>query len=174
MTSFEKHRSWAYDNDHFNNITQFRTKNTEYNTIMKYIFSLIALMLVLTFNSPLYAQQDTFIGEYLERLENSRKYLILVAETMPADKYEYKATSESLSFAENLMHIGWAMDWHSQSLMGGRDPRDWNTDTELKVHKKTKDEMISTIDTTFGETIKFISQFDIERNSTRNSTISGW
>lgn len=36
------------------------------------------------------------------------------------------------------MHIGWAMDWHSQSLMGRREARDWNADTELKVDHKSK------------------------------------
>lgn len=120
-------------------------------------------MLFSSITSPLFAQQNEFIKEYLERLENSRKYLILVAEMMPEDKYEFKATPESMSFSENLMHIGWAMDWHSQSLMGGREARDWNTDTELKIDKKSKKEMIATIDKTFDKTIKFISIFDINR-----------
>lgn len=39
---------------------------------------------------------------------------------MPEDKYNFKATPEALSFAENLIHIGYAIDWHSQSLLGGR------------------------------------------------------
>ena len=39
---------------------------------------------------------------------------------------------------EHLMHICWAMDWHSQTLLGGRKPRDWETDTELKVDLKSK------------------------------------
>jgi uncharacterized damage-inducible protein DinB len=120
-------------------------------------------MLCYSFESPLFAQQNDFIKEYLERLENSKKYLILVAETMPEDKYDFKATPESMSFAENLMHIGWAMDWHSQSLMGGREARDWNTDTELKVGNKSKKEMIAKIDETFEKTIKFISNFDINK-----------
>lgn len=120
-------------------------------------------MLCSSFESPLFAQQNDFIKEYLERLENSKKYLILVAETMPEDKYDFKATPESMSFAENLMHIGWAMDWHSQSLMGGREARDWNTDTELKVGNKSKKEMIAKIDETFEKTIKFISNFDINK-----------
>ena len=51
------------------------------------------------------------------------------------------------------------MDWHSQSLMGDREARDWNTDTELKVDKKSKEEMIATIDKTFDLTIEFISNF---------------
>lgn len=112
---------------------------------------------------PIFGQHDSFTEEYLERLENSKRYLVLVAETMPEDKYAFKPTPESMSFAEHLMHIGWAMDWHSQSLIGGREARDWNTDTELKVDKKTKEEMVSTIERTFDETIKFVNQYDVSK-----------
>ena len=38
------------------------------------------------------AQENDFTKEYLERMANSKKYLLLVAETMPEDKYDYKAT----------------------------------------------------------------------------------
>ena len=116
---------------------------------------------------PLNKEQNDFIKDYLERLENSRKYLILVAEEMPEDKYEYKASLESMTFGENLMHIAWAMDWHSQTLLGGRKARDWETDTELKVDNKSKKEMIATIDKTFDETIKLISEFDVNKFNDR-------
>jgi uncharacterized damage-inducible protein DinB len=128
---------------------------------MKNILLLTSILLFPAFSSSLFAQEKEFVKEYLERLENSRKYLILVAETMPEDKYDFKATAESMSFAENLMHIGWAMDWHSQSLMGGRDARDWNTDSELKVNDKSKKEMIAKIDETFQKTMNFLSDFSI-------------
>ena len=93
--------------------------------------------------------------------------MILVAEEMPEDKYEYKASPESMGFAENLMHIAWAMDWHSQTLLGGREVRDWETDTELKVDNKSKKEMIATIDKTFDETITLISEFDTNKFNDR-------
>jgi len=132
---------------------------------MKHTFMKRPLILTLTILfasciSPVRAQQDDFIKDYLERLENSRKYLILVAEEMSEDNFEFKASPESMSFAENLMHIAWAMDWHSQTLLGGRKARDWNTDTELKAGNKSKKEMIATIDKTFDETIKLIAEFD--------------
>ncbi len=126
---------------------------------MKQILILTTIILFSSVTS-LFAQQDSFIKDYLERLENSRKYLILVAETMPADQYDFRASPESLTFAENLMHIGYAIDWHSQSLLGGRESRDWKTDTIFKVAKKSKEEMIATIDKTFDEAIKLIKQFD--------------
>jgi uncharacterized damage-inducible protein DinB len=127
---------------------------------MKRFFIVTSLLIIFSYVPPLLAQEEIFIEQYLERLENSREYLLLVAETMPEDKYGFKATPESMTFAENLMHIGWAMDWHSESLMGGRDARDWNTDTELKVDNKSKTEMIATIDRTFDKTVEFISKFD--------------
>lgn len=126
----------------------------------KHLLFVTSLMLLSSFAQQTFAQENDFVKEYLERLEKSKEYLILVAETMPENKYEFKATPESMSFAENLMHIGWAMDWHSQSLMGGREARDWNTDRELKVDNKSKKEMIAKINETFEKTIEFISNFD--------------
>lgn len=130
---------------------------------------LILILTIVTCSSisQLAAQPYDFINDYLERLENSRKYLILVAEAMPEDSYTFKATPESMSFAESLMHIAWAMDWHSQSLLGGRKARDWNTDTALKVDTKSKKEMIATIDHTFTETIKLIKDFDTSKFNDR-------
>ena len=116
-----------------------------------------------SFSAHLNAQESAYIKEYLERLANSRKYLVLVAETMPEEKFGFKATPESLSFEEHLMHIAWALDWHSQSLMGGREARDWDTDTELKVDNKSKKEMIATINRTFDITIEFIRNFEVEK-----------
>ena len=81
---------------------------------------------------------------------------------MPEDKYDFKASPESLSFAENLMHIGFAMDWHSQSLLGGREARDWQTDQVYKVAGKSKAEMIELIDRTFRESIELIKKFDAD------------
>lgn len=127
---------------------------------MKNILILTTILLCSSLTTTVFAQQHDFIKDYLERLENSRNYLILVAETMPADKYNFKASPESLTFAENLMHIGFAIDWHSQSLLGGREARVWSTDTIFKVADRSKEEMIARIDTTFEEAIQLIKEFD--------------
>lgn len=127
---------------------------------MKHLVILTVIILN-SFSTPLLAQDDEFIKDYLERLENSRTYLILVAEMMPEDKYDYKASPESLSFAENLLHIGYALDWHSQSLLGDREARVWKTDTIYNVTNKSKSEMIATINKTFDETIQLIKAYDV-------------
>ncbi len=126
--------------------------------ITKHILTIVLFFSSLTVS--LFAQQDPFIHDFLERFDNSRKYLLLVAETMPEEKYNFKASPESLSFGENLMHIGFAIDWHSQSLLGGRESRDWQTDTIYKTANKSKTEMIETIAQTFDQARKLIEQFD--------------
>lgn len=130
---------------------------------MKKILLVTFVLSALPFTSSLFAQQNDFIRQYLERLENSKTYLLLVAENMPEGKYEFKATPESKSFAENLMHISWAMDWHSQSLLCGRKARDWETDMELRLDQKSKAEMIATVKRTFDATIELIKVFDISK-----------
>lgn len=127
---------------------------------MKRIGILITFLFFSLLGPSLFAQQHDFIKEYLERLENSKKYLLLVAETMPEEKYAFKATPESLSFAENLMHIGFALDWHSQSLLGGRKSRDWKTDKLYKISGKSKKEMIAIVDKTFKDSIALLQKFD--------------
>ncbi|MFC4634419.1 DinB family protein [Dokdonia ponticola] len=127
---------------------------------MKHLFILSTLFLLSASTSSLIAQDHRFVEDFVERLENSKKYILLVAETMPEDSYSYKATPESLSFAENLLHIGYALDWHSQSLLGGRASREWKTDTVFKVADKSKEDMIALIDQTFDQAMQLIKEFD--------------
>ena len=134
---------------------------------MKNTLLIIYVAFVGFFHLPIGAQEDVYIKEYLERLENSRKYVLKVAELLPAEKYNSKVTPESMSFAENLLHIGYAMDWHSQSLLGGREARVWQTDTVFKTANKSKDDMIKLVDDTFDASIKLITSFDTDKLSER-------
>ena len=58
------------------------------------------------------------------------------------------------------MHIGYALDWHSQSLIGDREARVYQTDTVFKPANKTKAEMMARIDQTFTEAIALLQ--DVE------------
>jgi hypothetical protein len=127
---------------------------------MQKLLVLLCFALSGSYTNQLIAQEDVFINDYLERLENSRKYVLVVADMMPEDKYDFRATEDSFSFAQNLLHIGYASDWHSQSLLGGRAARVWSTDTDFKVADKSKEEMITLINATFDETIKLINDFN--------------
>ncbi len=119
----------------------------------------IILLITVFFGMNLTAQNDPFLADFMERLENSKKYLLLIAETMPEKQYDYRPAEGSLSFAEHLMHIGFALDWHSQSLIGGRVARDYQTDTIYKSNHKSKQEMIQIIDQTFDQAKKVLADF---------------
>ncbi|TVZ15507.1 DinB family protein [Maribacter sp. MAR_2009_72] len=122
--------------------------------------TIILLSYILITSTPILAQQNAFLEDSIERLENSRSYLLLIAEMMPEEKYGYKATEESLSFSEHFMHIGFALDWHSQSLIGGREARVYQTDTIFKPANKTKAQMMARLDQTFTEAIALLQQVD--------------
>ncbi len=66
---------------------------------MKKLLVLVLIMACNTSSLQLLAQEGSFVREYLERLENSRRYLVLVAESMPEENYTYKPTPGSMSFA---------------------------------------------------------------------------
>ncbi|MBC6999768.1 DinB family protein [Cytophaga sp. FL35] len=129
---------------------------------MKYLTCTLVVILTTLQYHTVQGQQNDFIDDFLVRLENSKKYMVLVAEMMPEDSYHYRPTPESLSFAENLLHVGFAMDFHCQTLLGERAPKDWQTDTVYKTEGKSKKEMISLIEKTFDETIAFLKEFNPE------------
>lgn len=108
-------------------------------------------------NLSTFAQKDNFLKEYLERWEQSRIYLLAVAESMPDSNYNFKPTPVEMSFAEQLMHIALAMDWQTQTLIRGKKqhPKEY-----FSVNSKTKNEMIDVVKKTFNETTEVIKDFD--------------
>ncbi len=97
------------------------------------------------------AQQITSKLAFLEKWENSKSYLIAVAEVMPEENYNFKPTERQMSFKEQLMHIKGNMDWLSNSYF---------TDIEYKKEKKelpkTKNEAIKELEEAFDAVFKII------------------
>jgi uncharacterized damage-inducible protein DinB len=121
-------------------------------------YFLCRMAFILLLSQPVYAQRDSFLKEYAERWENSRLYLLAVAEAMPESDYGFKPTPEVMSFAEQLMHIAWAMDWHAQSLIGGR--KEGLRNEYYAVKGRTKPEIIELVNRTFLEASGVIAGFD--------------
>jgi len=91
------------------------------------------------------------------RWENSQRYLVKVADAMPEDKYGFKPAPEERTFAEQLMHVAVAVDWHAQTLIGGKGQK--SRDYFL-TKSKTKKEMIDIVNETFDEAWNVIKNFD--------------
>lgn len=69
------------------------------------------LMLLLAITTTITAQQDNPKDAFLEKWQNSRDYLIGIAEAMPADKYTYKPTEREMDFGSQLLHIRGNIEW---------------------------------------------------------------
>ncbi len=73
------------------------------------------LLIVLLNISTFMAQQITPKTAFLEKWENSKNYLLEIAEAMPEENYGFKPTEREMSFSEQLLHIKQNMDWLSTS-----------------------------------------------------------
>jgi len=57
----------------------------------------IALLILLFSFSSLIAQQSNVKAAFLEKWENSKNYLIEIAEAMPEDTYDFKPTERQMN-----------------------------------------------------------------------------
>jgi uncharacterized damage-inducible protein DinB len=91
------------------------------------------------------AQQTTAKDAFLEKWENSKNYLLEIAEVMPDSLYHFKPTERQMSFKKQLLHIKGNMAWLSTSYFTNEE------------YKKTKD----SISLTKNEVIVLLkNQFD--------------
>jgi uncharacterized damage-inducible protein DinB len=75
----------------------------------------LIVILVIFITTTTFAQQITSKQAWLEKWENSKNYLIGIAEAMPEGAYDFKPTERQMSFKEQLIHIKGNMDWLSNS-----------------------------------------------------------
>ncbi|MEJ1221592.1 DinB family protein [Sediminicola sp. 1XM1-17] len=80
--------------------------------------------------------QDQTIPTFLEKWQNSKAYLLEVAEAMPLEQYDYKPTSREMTFVAQLLHIQQNMEWLGETYFN-TPKREPITDTDLKVQTIT-------------------------------------
>ena len=85
-------------------------------------------VLLLLFISTFAVAQNTATDAFLEKWNNSKNYLLEVANAMPEELYDYKPTEREMSFGEQLIHIKGNLEWLSTAYF---------TDT---AYVKVKDE----------------------------------
>jgi uncharacterized damage-inducible protein DinB len=104
----------------------------------------LLFILIVLFMIPLQSQ-DLVIPAFLEKWENSKSYLVAVAEAMPPEKYNFKPTERQKGFQDQLMHIKSNMDWLSNTYFGGQLTEKYSDNNS----KLTKEETISLLVTGF-------------------------
>jgi uncharacterized damage-inducible protein DinB len=102
-------------------------------------------------SSLVIGQKSSPKDAFLEKWENSKNYLIAIAEVLPEEHYDFKPTERQMSFKEQLVHIKGNMDWLSNSYF---------TETEFKREKtafpETKAETIVLLSEAFDATLSII------------------
>lgn len=80
----------------------------------------LLLLVIIMISSKLNAQNNT-ISIFLLKWENSKNYLLEIAEAMPEEKYDFKPTEREMGFGAQLLHIRENMVWLSESYLAGSD-----------------------------------------------------
>jgi uncharacterized damage-inducible protein DinB len=103
----------------------------------------------------------------LEKWENSKNYLVEIAEQMPEEYYGFKPTERQRSFKEQLLHIKSNMDWLSSSYFSssevdkGESPKPQSKAETIQILEEAFDataELIAaTSEETLSETVKFFA-----------------
>ncbi|PHQ30818.1 DinB family protein [Leeuwenhoekiella nanhaiensis] len=114
---------------------------------MRSIFSILIFLLSLT---TLQAQENLYKQAWLEKWQNSKAYLIAIAEQMPDSLYDYKPTEREMSFEEQLQHINGNMEWLATTYFD-------KPEAEVSTATNSKERIIANLASSFDlilETIK--------------------
>ena len=102
--------------------------------------------------------QDLFIETFLEKWENSKIYLIQLAEAMPETQYAFKPTEKQRTFTAQLIHIKENIDWLSNTYFGSGDLQ-----KEKMGSTPTKQQLIEAIRKSFDESANLIANLAPEK-----------
>lgn len=114
---------------------------------MRSIYTLLIFLLSLT---TLQAQERLYKQAWLEKWQNSKAYLIAIAEQMPDSLYDYKPTEREMSFKEQLKHINGNMEWLATTYFD-------KPEAEVNTATNSKERIIANLASSFDlilETIK--------------------
>jgi uncharacterized damage-inducible protein DinB len=102
---------------------------------------LVALLLACTSNTTAQTPAKDAVKDWAEQWKMSTEQLLGVAETMPADKYEYKPVKEVGAFGEQIKHATLAM----KALLANAEGKTVNTTDAFAAMEilKYKEEIIA-------------------------------
>ena len=81
-----------------------------------------ALLAGALFGLPLLAQDEGVPSALVDHWKTSKKYVIALAEQMPAADYGYKPNAAEMSFGEQMAHIAGANAYFFATLSGEKNP----------------------------------------------------
>ena len=100
--------------------------------------------------------QNDVKSAFLIKWENSKNYLLEIAEAMPEANYIFKPTERQMSFEEQLLHIRQNMVWLSETYFME------NGEKSKKIESKTKEEIITHLTASFNNVSEIIKPFPMK------------
>jgi uncharacterized damage-inducible protein DinB len=105
-------------------------------------------------SNQLNAQNDAK-SAFLLKWENSKNYLLEIANAMPENNYNYKPTEQQMSFQEQLFHIRENMVWLSETYFTEDD-----FIKSKKIISKSKEAIINELKIAFDKVTEIIKKID--------------
>ncbi len=119
-----------------------------FSLIVTYSFTLAA-------QSPSEAKTD-FTKMYLPVWLEAKAHCLAVAKAMPEEKYSYRPTEVSKTFAEQMVHIGYTVEFLTKRYVQGLDVKPNAPDAS----KMTKADIVQLLETGFDYTTHIILSID--------------
>ncbi len=110
------------------------------------------IIAVLLLSNSIFAQVEV-VATFIEKWDNSKDYLVAVAEAMPEDKYDYKPAAREMSFREQLFHIQDNMNWLSTTHFSEE-----KYDKKEVVKELSKAQIIQEIKSSFDKAKAFVQK----------------
>ena len=123
------------------------------------------ILVIITMNTSNINAQNDVLSAFLLKWENSKNYLIELAEAMPEASYNYKPTERQMSFQEQLIHIKGNMDWLSSKYFSGEKSE--------KIDLKSKIEIINHLKVSFDKVSEIIKNTPLNDLNTEVEFFAG-
>lgn len=110
------------------------------------------LIAVLLLSNSIFAQVE-IISTFVDKWDNSKDYLVAVAQAMPEDKYDYKPAEREMSFREQLFHIQDNLNWLSTTHFS-----DESHVKKERLERLSKSQIIQEINASFDKAKVFVQK----------------
>jgi uncharacterized damage-inducible protein DinB len=120
---------------------------------------------LLLFASQIHAQGlDGIKAQMVKDWERAKDYTNEYLNTMPADKYSFKATDSIRSFAQQMLHLATANVFLMSNATTDKIPAGFSFQLEQRASAQTKDSVVYFV----------TASYDFARNAVKNSDVSKW
>lgn len=120
---------------------------------MRYLFIILLLPLLQKVSAQ--NSDSLFLSSALTKLKNAKEYTLKVVELMPGDKYNFRPTSDEMTFAQQILHLCSNLGWLSSSYLSNQS----NPVTKEDGILNNKDSIRLVVEKTYDFAISILSIF---------------